>query len=114
MTFMKVPVNCPICGDPLLNYFGSDPYGAAFIQKSCDKRLSHKLFIVVVEEQVHSINVPLPYKLGWQATWLLKSQELWIVHPEDNGSPVILPYFEPDLTDFPKLLQKIQTYMVFS
>lgn len=112
---MKVPINCPVCGDPMLNTFPPAEDLNNRVTKSCTSRLNHKIVVLVDGDEVNQMSIDLGN--GLEAIWLFLMGKIWIQPTkgskrEDNF--VILPFFEPDLTNYNKLVDKVKTYLVFS
>lgn len=107
---MNVPTKCPVCGDPLLNSFGIAPEGKS-LWKSCNKRLNHNIEFFLqseVDNRVGRFTIILG-KL--RVSWWLSEQRLQIIK---DGKVEDLPFFEPDLSDYGKLINKLRTYLTFS
>jgi hypothetical protein len=118
---MLPPINCPVCNDSLVNEYirlGRMPY----LKKLCAKRINHKFqcFVPDSEEHMSSFTTSLSYNPMVQAVWDFDSNQI-LVH---NGTieeivtydrePTIIPWFDPDLTDFRSSLKKLKTYLIFS
>jgi len=95
--------------------------GVYSIVKRCFKHLNHQIEIKAneLDDEIFRISVCLTSRgpvASW-AIWHVLSEELRI-HRSGEGIidtlGVALPYFEPDLSNYPKLLDKLKTYMVFS
>lgn len=114
---MNIPVYCPFCGDVLINEY----QGVYTIIKSCRKRVTHSLELKcdTNDEKVFQIGIMLPGQPIYWAFWRLWNKELRVVEiPSTNeGAKEVvtaLPYFEPDLSDYKALIEKIKTYLIFS
>ena len=115
---MKMPINCPICGDPLVDFLSK--ITAVSIHKSCDKQLNHKLFIKFTTEDEaeyislypsHSFHRIIWYSKNLVAPYGERGRGILV----DSGRKfAYIPYFEPDFSDYPKLLAKLKTYLLFS
>lgn len=108
---MKLPILCPFCNDVMLTNY---PINEALISKECSKRPSHgiKFFAEVINSEVYEVIVrTLPIPLTY-VKWLFKGQYVRI---ETVGKETVrLPWFDPDLSNFNKLVDKVNTYLVFS
>lgn len=107
MSTMIMPVNCPLCGDPLVNEF------FVRLKKTCNNKLNHVIIYYSSfsnQDIVGSIKLILNTKN--EAIWTLANMTFSIKNY--NGSLIYLPWFEPDFSDYPRLLNKIKTYLVFS
>ena len=109
---MKAPTKCPVCGDPMLNVFPPAEELSDRVHKHCDKRLNHAIVITCNGNEVEALTIELNKNTQLEAVWYFYVKELWIT---DKDKPVItLPWFEPNLSDYKKLVNKIKTYLVFS
>src|SRR5271170_3762255 len=132
---MNIPINCPICGDPLTNIFNETTNKVVY--KNCRLRSDH----------IFSCTVYL--KGFWEHQHLNNSEDTIdrvaftlsmnpmlsvVIYPVDkrmkvdrsapdekatltNSSDFILYlpfYVEPDFSDYKKLVKKIKTYLLFS
>lgn len=110
---MKRFPNCPFCGDPLLNR----DHGIIEHQ-SCKKHPTHQLQVVIGnDDEVQKISVLVSFEPIIWVTWHFLSEEVRVhnfnkVLSKIMGDP--LPWFEPDLTDYHKLVDKLKTYILFS
>lgn len=112
---MKVPINCPICGGPLLNEFdplapGSD---RTYLTKNCHKRLNHKIEIrACVSNNDYVDWIRIPYKGVGNVIWHMGTEHLLLNTFE--GKDYSLPFFEPDFSRYNKLIKKLSLYLTFS
>lgn len=114
---MKTPINCPICGDPLLNIFPpAEGIGQPEqITKHCSRRVTHNLAMICDGDDVLSVSIGINSTNQLQARWLFNLKEVWIWEGQSSMPPDLrIPWFEPDFSDYKKLLNKIKTYVVFS
>lgn len=114
---MKVPIDCPYCGDPFLNEFMDLPGSRSRLTKVCIRRATHTIKIRTCDENHDYIDfIRIPYSSTCNITWYMGTGRLWTDH--HDGTHIVsggeLPFFLPDLTNIPKLLGKIKTYFVFS
>lgn len=126
---MNVPINCPICGDPLTNKFNDT--NDKVLYKNCRQRPDHifscAIFIAGFFNRPTDRVERLSFTLSMNP---ILSVEVYPVS-EDNKIMSIgksaptetaalanaqkLPFYvEPDFTDYPKLVRKIKTYLLFS
>lgn len=111
---MKVPVDCPVCGDPMLNTFPPAEDLNNRVTKSCTSRLNHKIVIIVDGDEVNQMSIDLGN--GLEAIFLFLMDRIWIQPTKGSQKDgfVVLPMFEPDLSNYKKLVDKVKTYLVFS
>jgi hypothetical protein len=71
--------------------------------------------MIVEDDEVTSLSIGISHKTQLQATWFFSTQEIWILDPSDKNKMVAtIPYFDPDLSSYRKLVDKIKIYLVFS
>lgn len=112
---MKVPVNCPVCGDPLLNIFPPAEDFGNKVTKYCYRRVDHRISMIVEDNEVSQLSVDLAD--GTEAIFLFLLDKIWVqntIYSKSKKNMVVLPFFEPDLSNYKKLVAKIKTYLVFS
>jgi hypothetical protein len=110
---MSVPINCPICNDPLLNDF-REGFGDKHVVliKSCSKRIDHQYSCHINnQEMVYLISITL--KFG-QFFWNFNHNLFWMTKVRGGSKSLTLPWFVPDFTDRYRLFKKLKTYVVFS
>jgi len=123
---MIIPSKCPKCGDILVYEFGNHN---SYSHKFCKKRLSHSLDLFFGDDTLVTMfykepNAESKLMITWDFIKLrifigpqivLKGRSVGITtmaaYPAWSNTE--LPWFEPDLDDFPKLINKIKTYICF-
>jgi len=122
---MNVPINCPICGDPLTNTFNQ--YNSVIMYKNCRLRADH-IFSCMVDLNHPVFKKDILSRVAFTLSMSpLLSVELFLNNkymsigksaPDELAAivdPQRLPfYFEPDFSDYPKLCNKIKIYLLFS
>lgn len=113
---MKVPNICPVCSDEF-RCEKTSIQELLIESKLCDRHDDHMIAYTMDSgdnKQVATISITIQDDLG--ATWFLNSKKLTIHGLNWNSSrkTSYLPFFEPDLTDYPTLVNKIKTYVLFS
>jgi transposase-like protein len=114
---MKSLSHCPKCGDPLLNtYNGGAGSRYSFWTMNCDKRLDHKFYGATKgDSQDNWIDVWITFSMSppiW-IIWDFLSQRIQIAKEDEFPKFSNIPFFEPDFSNYPKLLSKIKTYVIF-
>lgn len=120
---MNLPINCPACGKVLLTEYN----GINSVLKTCYsvdhyiKFVAHESSNIVYEIIVRLSDVTYPVKY---VKWLVGAQIVRVEYqkPREPGIPSLppktittyLPWFEPDLSNHRKLIDKVRTYIVFS
>lgn len=107
---MKLSTHCPFCNDVMITEFT----GTYKVSKFCAHRPTHYIkFIALETDDVFEIIIRISVNPMSYAKWVFTSKSLR-VEMTSISTPLYLPWFEPDLSNYNKLLQKLKTYMVFS
>lgn len=108
---MKLPSKCPACGDIMLTDF----LGKSMVTKKCTKRLDHWIKMTSYSDEVSNIQIKVSFNPPLWATWDFFMNMIHINPVEiPKAAGLIIPIFEPDLTNYRKLIDKLKTYIVFS
>lgn len=116
---MKVPSLCPCCHRPLLNESLLTP-GAASWRKICDKYVDHYICIATIpgrDNEIKRLTIRLKNGEGTTSqliTWKPEEKKCWVHYTWDLDKEYQLPYWEPDMSDYSKLLAKVKLYLIFS
>ncbi len=123
---MKMPIKCPVCNKTMLTIFTKLKL-ANSVSPVCQKTCNHNNYdisLYSLEDDWEGIicHASILYKnttFGngtilaiWDFSILKMS--LLIEENEERAKRLSLPWFEPDLSNPKKLLNKIKTYIVFS
>ena len=116
---MKMLKACPRCKGPLLNEYVQTRGLKTLLKLSCTKSLGHYF---VMKSFVDDHDRPQSMTLGvgdrshmTLAIWYLDNKKLLITpFISVHGDIDELPYVEPDLSDYDKLVNKVRTYILFS
>ena len=109
----EMPVNCPICGDPLVNNYSDLPKGRERLTKKCSKRLNHNIMIRACDSNHDYIDwISIPWNDTDVINWYYGVGSLLL--STIKGVDYHIPWFEPDFSDFKRLKEKLKTYLVFS
>lgn len=114
---MQIPIKCPICNGVLLNEDRNIGYDISFIMKSCDKTLYHKIYIESLSanhDKVYAIRLHISKNLI--VNWFPEINSLRVYSYDANNTrnSYKIPYFEPNFSNYKKLINKIKTYILFS
>ncbi len=109
---MKAPIHCPVCGDPLLNIFPPAEDLTNRVTKICSRRVNHNIVFLVEDDEVSQMAIDIGN--GLQAVWLFLLEAVWIQGIKKDKEVMVLPFFEPDLSNYRKLVNKVKTYLLFS
>lgn len=112
---MKQYVLCPVCDAVMLTEFGSQ-FNPCCI-KRCFRNPNHWLEIHSNEstDEVYRVQLKIsanPENGTVWAIWHLDSKTFEVGNA--NKKSLCLPWFEPDLSNHVKLMDKVRTYLVFS
>lgn len=105
---MKIPILCPICQQTMLNVFVQKKE-QEILTKEC-RKISHSLIYLILADKI----------IYCQLSTFSPSSQTTIWHPnkmvtiQRNNDILELPYFDPNFANYPALLNKLKTYMVFS
>jgi hypothetical protein len=112
---MKMPEVCPFCKGTLLNEYIDPMAGSTYIRKICDKNITHNITFVSFNNQHDLVSYfYINYKSS-RFEWSYKSKELCFYYPFIlSKKETLLPWFEPDLSNYNKLINKVKTYLTFS
>lgn len=114
---IPVFINCPKCGDPLINDFLPENK----IRKHCKKRLDHQFQCIISasnELEAFSITISMDplTRVGWefnQKKCVVNVGTIQdIIRRKDDGFQ--LPYWDPDLSNWEELVRKVKAYLTFS
>jgi hypothetical protein len=110
---MKTLTRCPKCKIPLKSEYQSLVDGTGYWNKSCWSP-NHRFYTRTVpgnDDEAADMLISLSTKKFIMAVWRFNKKTLKI---RTSDSPEYsIPFFEPDLTDYNKLIDKIKTYIVF-
>jgi hypothetical protein len=114
---MKVPATCPVCYQPMTNEFVTQKRTEILIKK-CHQINHHIKYEINLE---HNIVCFCEIIIGnksfvWypELKFIGKLQHQKIMVYQEGAGLLKLPYFEPEFSNYPALLNKLKTYMVFS
>lgn len=109
---MLIPINCPICQNPLKNYFN-----LATLDKEC---LHHTHLIKIRSKldksEIDEILLTYNYQNALVKTvvWWRIIENYTLISTNNGLNLIKIPYFEPDFSSFKKLREKISTYILLS
>lgn len=123
---MEIPINCPICNHPLINTFNSTT--DLVVYKNCRLRPDHIFSCAVFMEdfmaneknKVDRISFTLSMSPLLSVVIYPQGKLIHIGKRAPNETAQIvcaeeLPFYvEPDFSDYPKLIAKLKTYILFS
>ena len=116
---MKSITQCPFCSGILRNNFlDVNPTKVSRIEKICDKRVDHKFKTYEYDksDNIFALEIEIDKEGKVHAFFQLAMKQIMIY----KGNKLIardclkLPYFEPDLTNYNKIVSKLKTYILLS
>jgi hypothetical protein len=117
---MKTPAVCPQCHGPLLSTAVKLRNGSEIWKKTCADKLGHVFTCLTKigdDDSLSLVGIMLNREAQLRANWDFERQKL-TVHkgkPSINTSGGLeIPWFEPDLDAYDKLVDKIRKYITFS
>lgn len=117
---MKIPSDCPICHQFLLNKYIQDANQIDVLKKKCFRSPTHNIEYTSLPNQddsLKSITLTTFNKLEISHfKWDFQLKEFTIRFPKGNFTQEIkhLPFFIPNLSNLPTLISKIKKYLIFS
>lgn len=112
---MNIHSNCPICKNILLISYDELNISSTIEERSCSKRVDHilKFYVDIPNNMIFRIYLRNnKLIIFWNINFDdLKSSNIAIIF---GNKRTTIPYFEPDFTNYPKLLDKVKTYITFS
>lgn len=117
---MKLPSTCPKCHDPLINT-PIQTKGISAWKRVCDTKLNHSFVCIIKDEDdsVLVIGMTLNRSTGLKVFWDFARQRI-LVHKGESHVPfpadnlLQIPWFEPNINEYDKLIDKIKKYVTFS
>jgi hypothetical protein len=107
---MKIPINCPFCKEPLINN-----YEQSFLNIYCNN-IDHNILFrpsIFDHDEVHFMSIDYDVNKDRDISriiWYFWGKTLL---GRANSKYYELPWFEPDLSNYLKLCNKIKLYMIF-
>ena len=109
----ELPINCPICNDPLVNDYDNIARGRTRLTKKCYKRIDHRITIRACDTNHDYINfISIPWGDKSVINWYYGTGHVLLNTVE--GVDYHIPWFEPNFSDYKRLKEKLKTYLVFS
>jgi hypothetical protein len=114
---MKDLTHCPHCHEPLLNEHVYIRHLGDVTKKSCSLKIDHRLYINTLSKSDELLEICITINMsdGTMAYWNFTKSTLWILNPRREVSTKIdIPFFEPDMSNYKKLVTKLKSYVLFS
>lgn len=114
MFLMRMPSKCPHCSSPMIHEYDDFSGGRSRLVTTCSSRINHGITFkssLPDHDKVASIEVRIRPKV--LAIFHMEEQQ-FLVYRNLDKTDILLPFFEPDVTNLHKVKEKLQTYLVFS
>lgn len=109
---MKMPIKCPTCGDILVNKYTNLPNGVSRLTKMCTTKINHNIKFRAWDHDHEIVNfITIPWEITNYISWFTDRKFCTLGTPKNT---LIIPYFDPDFSNYNKLIDKIKTYVMFS
>lgn len=114
---MNIPINCPICNDPLLNKYDelskifSSRKTSSFLEKSCSKRINHS-YVLSLNQDAELFILEISFILG-NFCWNFE-RKISYFWGGSGEKKIYFPWFEPEIIDAKKFMNKLRAIVVFS
>jgi hypothetical protein len=117
---MKAFTHCPKCKNPLLNTLVKLRNGSEVWRKSCVNQVDHNFMSLTKmgdDDELSSMGLTLNFKTQIKITWDLNIKRIYVTKGDfklltNEGQQI--PWFEPDVSNYSKLVEKLKTYVTFS
>jgi hypothetical protein len=110
---MKTLTHCPKCQRPLKSELQPLSTGYHYWTKDCISYLGHRFYsrtLISNDNELEDIIISLSNKRFFMAAWKFDKKELFI---RTTAGDSLIPYFEPDFSNYGKLINKLKTYTLF-
>jgi hypothetical protein len=117
---MKSFTECPVCKESLLNTSMRIKSSRDVWLKMCMRRLGHTMTCTTQagnDDELSTLSFVLNADKQLKVTWFFEDRTLFI--HKGNVSQAkrlgyMIPFFEPDLSNYKKMMDKVKTYIIFS
>lgn len=112
---MKIPGYCPKCKKPMMNEMMAQSGEEYYWRISCDQTDHYIKLITVINSDTEVVDLYIG--VGRKRTerkyvsWHFP-EKIMLVQSSSNTTTI--PFFEPDLTNYNRLIEKLKTYITFS
>lgn len=109
---MKLPINCPKCNRALLNE-EIISIGIKGWYKKCISVNHQFAYSITDHDEIISMSVVIYMNSLVMVTWNFPIETIMVTN-NTNANRFYIPFFEPDLSNYNKLIDKLKKYIVFS
>ena len=112
---MNIPIHCPKCKNILITIYKPYSLKREYLSKRCDKFIDHYVSFVTGtnHSKVEYFCIRFKYNPPITAMWNFVNNEI-TVHGGEQPGYVLIPYFEPDIENYDKLINKIKMCLIFN
>lgn len=120
---MKTFSHCPKCHEPMLNEEIRKVGDITTWRLTCQKTLTHDILAVTMMEddkQLEHLRIAIKMAADRKdrkfIDWDFYKKQITITHGWNGPSfyqPNLIPFFEPDLSEYDKFIKKFRTYVTF-
>lgn len=115
---MQLPIKCPCCNHPLLNNFKDYPINRPYqLEKTCKTKLDHQFFCASIkgcEDEIGYIKITVDMKIMLNFNWEIERKKLYISTGFMPHHNTYIPYIEPDLSNYKKLIERLMLLIPFT
>lgn len=114
---MELPIVCPCCKHPLLNYFREYPISKPHqLEKTCKIKPDHQFICLSKrgsDNEVNSIKITIDMNTMLTFNWVMPGKVLYFSSGFTPTKNIVLPYIEPDLENYKKLVKRLKNLVLF-
>lgn len=119
---MKTPTICPKCHEPLVNTALKLRSGTIVWKKACKDKLDHEFLCIVKDEDnvVILTGMVLNRNTSLKVCWDFINNKI-VIHKGETirfpfrGKGILeIPWFEPNMDEYDKLINKVRKLITFS
>lgn len=115
---MQLPILCPACNQPLLNNYKDYPTNRPYrLEKSCRIKPDHIFFCASkkgCDDEIGFLKITIDTNKMLTFNWELNIKRLYFTTGYMPNIITDIPYFEPDLSNYIKLVKKIKIIVPFA
>ena len=113
---MKVFSTCPSCNEVLLSEELTRGLSLNLWRKSCEKKINHGFYMDyhIDDDQVYLIRLKINIMNKYVFVYFKLNDKILTIGNRDSRKNISLPYFEPNLSNYKSLVDKLKLYITFS
>lgn len=114
---MELPIVCPCCKHPLLNNFREYPINKPHqLEKTCRVKPDHQFTCLSrkgCDDEIGVIKITINMNNMLTFHWVIESKMLYFSTGFMPKSNTVIPYIEPDLDNYRKLVKRLKNLVPF-